>query len=197
MNVKFILLLLACMCAVFANGTWSLVEAQQSNDSDVEPKLASLLSQKKHEDFAKATFNFKLGVRGDSDSPSTRNVYDLRYGGYSYNQDSDWFEVPIAHGSSSQIIDLGALNWTDIYDTPFLYADPVPHDGKRTESYQNGKLIKSTPENTLVKAIVGHIYLLHAKGTDRDFYVMFRVGSLKSGDEVTVFWKIVPSPENN
>jgi hypothetical protein len=194
--LKFILLLLAGICVAFANGAWSPVEAQQSNDRDVEPKLVSLLSQIKHEDFAKANFNFKLGVRGDSDSPSTRNVYDLRYGGYSYDRDNDWFDVPIAHGSSSQIIDLGALDWTDIYDTPFLYTSPVPHSGLRTDSYQNGKVIESTPENTLVKAIVGHMYLLHAKGNDRDFYVMFRVGSLKSGDEVTVSWKIVRSPEN-
>jgi len=196
MRVKFILLLLAWMCVAFANGAWSLVKAQQSNHRDVEPKLVSLLSHIKHEDFAKANFNFKLGVRGDSDSPSTRNVYDLRYGGCSYDQDNDWFDVPIGHGSSSQIIDLGALDWTDIYDTPFLYASPVPHDGMRADSYQNGKMIRSTPENTLVKAVVGHMYLLHAKGSDRDFYVMFRVGSLKSGDEVKVSWKIVRSPEN-
>ena len=66
----------------------------------------------------------------------------------------------------------------------------------RTDVFHNGKVIRSTPENTLVKAIVGHMYLLHAKANDRDFYVMFRVGSLKSGDEVIISWKIVPSPEN-
>ena len=196
MRVKFVLLLIAGMCVTFPSGTWSLVEAQQSSHRDAQPELVSLLSQIKYKDFAKANFNFKLGVRGDSDSPSTRSVYDLRYGGYSYQTDNDWFDVPIAHGSSSQIVDLGELDWTDIYDTPFLYASPVPHGGLRTDSYRNGKVVKSTPENTLVKAIVGHMYLLHAKGNDRDFYVMFRVASLKSGDEVTVAWRIARSPEN-
>jgi len=196
MGVKFILLLLAGMCVPFANGTRSLVEAEQSNHHDVQLKLITLLSQITHEDFAKANFNFKLGVRGDSDSPSTRNGYDLRYGGYSYDGVNDWFDVPIAHGSSSQIIDLDALDWTDVHDTPFLYASPVPHDGMRTDFFHNGKVIRSTPENTLVKAIVGHMYLLHAKANDRDFYVIFRVASLKSGDEVIISWKIVPSPEN-
>jgi len=159
--------------------------------------VVSLLSQIKHHDPAKGNVNFKLGVRGDSDSPSTKNVYDLRYGGYASNQDLDWFEVPIAHGSSSQIKDLGALDWTEIYDTPFLYANPIPHDGKRSEFYQNGKVVRSLPENTLVKAIVGHMYVVHSRRTEGDFYVMFRVGALKSGDEVTISWRIVPSPENN
>ncbi|HEV7683814.1 MAG TPA: hypothetical protein VGO68_16920 [Pyrinomonadaceae bacterium] len=197
MNLKFILLLLACTCVAFANGASSRVAAQNSNYSDVEPKLVSLLSQIKHDEPAKANVNFKLGVRGDSDSPATKNVYDLRYGGYANDKDLDWLEVPIAHGSSSQIKDLGELDWTEIYDTPFLYAGPVPHDGKRSEFYKNGKVIKSLPENTLVKAVVGHMYVVHTRGTDRDFYVMFRVVALKSGDEVTISWRIVPSPENN
>jgi hypothetical protein len=196
MRVKVILLLLAVMCVAFPNGTRSLVEAQQSNHREVEPRLISLLSQIKHKDFAKANFNFKLGVRGDSDSGATKNVYDIRFGGYSYDGDNDWFDVPLAHGSSSQIIDLGILDWAYIYDTPFLYANPVPHGTMRTDSFQNGKVIKSTPENTLVKAIVGNMYLLHAKSKDTDFYAMFRVESLKCGDEVTISWKIMPSPEN-
>ncbi|MBA3321755.1 MAG: hypothetical protein H0T45_09980 [Pyrinomonadaceae bacterium] len=196
MRVKFVTLFLAGMCVAFANGTWSVVEAQQYNHREVEPKLTTLLSQIRHKDFAKANFNFKLGVRGDSDSPPTRNVYDLRYGGLSYDHDNDLFDVPIAHGSRSQIIDLGASDWADVYNIPFLYASPEPHGGMRTDSFHNGKVIKSTPENTLVKAIVGHMYLLHAKDNGRDLYAMFRVESLKSGDEATISWKIVPSPES-
>lgn len=62
--------------------------------------------------------------------------------------------------------------------------------------------VKITPENAMVKVVLGHMYLLHAKGMNRakeinkDLYIMFRVEALKTGDEVIISWKIVPSPEN-
>lgn len=195
MRVKIVALLLGAIFLAFTNGATPTAEAQQDSHRKIQPQSATLRSQIKHKDFAKANFNFELGVRGDSDSPPTRNVYDLRYGGVSYDRDNDWFDVPLAHGSRSQITDLGALNWADIYDIPFLSASPVPHSGLRSDSYREGKIVKSTPENTLVKVMVGHMYLLHAKDDERDLYAMFRAESLKSGDEVTISWKVVPSPE--
>lgn len=197
MNSKFASLILAALFAVLLCNSHLAAEAQRFSYCDSQPPSATLLSQIAHKAFAKANFNFQLGVRGDSVSPSTRNIYDLRYGGLSYDGDNDWLDVPIAHGSRSKIIDMGALNWADVFDVPILYANPEPYDGARTDSFSNGKLARSLPENTIVKAIVGHIYLLHTKDNDRDLYVMFRVESLKAGDEVTITWKVVPSAENN
>jgi hypothetical protein len=197
MNTKFASLILVLLLAVVICSIGHSADAQQSSDSDSQPQSAILLSQIAHKDFAKANFNFQLGVRGDSISPSTRNIYDIRYGGLSYDGDNDWLDLPIAHGSHSKIIDMGAVNWADVFDVPILYANPEPYDGARSDSFGNGKLIRSLPENTMVKAVIGHMYLLHTKDNDRDLYVMFRVESLKAGDEVTVSWKVVPSPENN
>jgi hypothetical protein len=171
------------------------IKAQEPNHRSAAPQKAILLSQIKHKDFAKANFNFELGVRGDSESPLTRNVYDVRYGGISLDGDNDWLDVPIAHGSRSQIKDLGELSWSDVYDIPFLHANPVPHSGGMSMSYNSGKLVKVSPEGVLVKAVVGHMYLVHSKDGDRDLYVMFRIEAVKPGDECTITWKIVPSPE--
>jgi hypothetical protein len=198
MNTKLASLIVAfSLTAVLIYDARLTAEAQRDYYRDTPPQSATLLSQITHKDFAKANFNFQLGVRGDSISPPTKNVYDLRYGGLSYDGDNDWLDVPIAHGSRSKIIDMGALNWVDVFDVPFLHANPVPYDGVRRDSYSNGKLVRSLPENTMVKAAVGHMYLLHTKSDEKDLYVMFRVESLKAGDEVEISWKVVSSPENN
>jgi hypothetical protein len=39
------------------------------------------------------------------------------------------------------------------------------------------------------------MYLVHSKDGGRDLYVMFRVEAVKAGDECTITWKPVPSPE--
>ena len=185
---------LAILAVTTFGALWT-VKAQEPDHRSVDPQQAILLSQIKHKDFAKANFHFGLGARGDSKSPSTRNVYDVRYGGVSLDGDNDWLDVPISHGSRSQIKDLGELNWSDVYDVPFLHAHPVPHSGGMSMSYNSGKLVKVSPEAVLVRAIVGHIYLVHSKDADRDLYVMFRVEAVKPGDECTITWKRVPSPE--
>lgn len=196
MNTKPLSLMLVLLFAVAVSGVRLTAEAQGDGYRDAEPRSATLLSQITHRDFAKANFNFQLGVRGDSVSPPTRNIYDLRYGGVSYDGDNDWLDVPISHGSRSKIIDMGPLNWSDAFDIPVLPANPEPYNGARTILSGEEKFARSLPENTLVNAIVGHMYLLHAKSKERDLYVLFRVESLKSGDEVTITWKVIPSPEN-
>jgi hypothetical protein len=194
MNTKLASLILVLLLTVIICGLSHKAEAQRFRHPDSQPQSAILLSQAAHNDFAKAIFNFQLGLRGDSQAHST--MYDIRYGGLSYDRD-DRFDVPIYHGSRSKIIDLGALNWAEVFDVPILYANPEPYDGGRSDSYWDGQLVRSLPENTMVKVVVGHMYLLHTKDKERDLYVMFRVESLKTGDEVTITWKVVPSPEND
>ncbi|HSS18729.1 MAG TPA: hypothetical protein VLL54_01395 [Pyrinomonadaceae bacterium] len=195
MKTKLASLILVILLAVSLGDSCLIVEAQQYNHSKVQPQSATLLSQIAHKDFTTANFNFLLGVRGDSTSPATRNIYDLRFGGYGYDGDSNWLDVEIANGSRSKILDLGPLAWSDVVDVPILYASVVPYDGRRTDKYSKGQRILSLPENTLVKAVVGHLYVLHTKTNERDLYAMFRVESLQPGDEVTISWKLVPSPE--
>ena len=183
--------------AVLAAATYGALcpaKAQELDHRGVAPLKAVLLSQNKHQDFARANFNFGLGVRGDSESPSTRNVYDVRFGGFSPDG-NDWLDVPISHGSRSQIRDLGELGWSDVYDIPFLPASPVPHSGIWSLSSGPGDSATVSPEGVLVRAVVGHMYLVHTKDGGRDFYAMFRVEAVKPGDECAITWKLVPSPE--
>ncbi|MDX6447313.1 MAG: hypothetical protein QOH71_4387 [Blastocatellia bacterium] len=47
-----------------------------------------------------------------------------------------------------------------------------------------------------VKAIVGHVYVIHVVDDTRDFYALFRVEELQRGDYCTVSWKLIPEPIN-
>jgi hypothetical protein len=43
-----------------------------------------------------------------------------------------------------------------------------------------------------VKAIVGHVYVIHVVDASRDFYALFRVEALLRGDSCTISWKMMP-----
>jgi hypothetical protein len=45
-----------------------------------------------------------------------------------------------------------------------------------------------------VKAVVGHMYVIHIVDETRDFYALFRVEALERGDYCTVSWRLVPQP---
>jgi hypothetical protein len=47
-----------------------------------------------------------------------------------------------------------------------------------------------------VKAIAGHVYVIHVVDDSRDFYALFRVDDLQRGDYCTVSWKLIPDPVN-
>jgi hypothetical protein len=45
-----------------------------------------------------------------------------------------------------------------------------------------------------VKAVVGHVYVIHVVDDTRDFYALFRVEALQRGDQVEVSWRLIPGP---
>jgi len=45
-----------------------------------------------------------------------------------------------------------------------------------------------------VKAIVGHMYVIHVVDETRDFYVLFRIDKITKGDNCTISWQTVPAP---
>jgi hypothetical protein len=47
-----------------------------------------------------------------------------------------------------------------------------------------------------VKALPGHVYVIHVVDDSRDFYALFRVDELQSGDYCSVSWKLIPEPVN-
>lgn len=195
MKLKSILpsLILMMMTLAISSATRA-VKAQEIAHRDVITQEATLYSGAKHRDFEKAIFSFELGLRGDALPSRMKYSYNIRYGEMSNNGDSDWIGVP-TRGTSSQIKDLGEIAWSDIYDIPFLYASPVPHDGLIALTYDSGKVVKIAPEGVLVKAITGHMYLVHSKDEDTDIYILFRIEAIKPSDECRLSWRVVPSPE--
>lgn len=192
---KYILLLILTICvnSFFAKAQSSSKE----NWRDVEPKTITLYSRAKHKDkfeaYGKSTFSFKHGVRSDVGREVTRNNYELQYGGINWNGDSDWFTVTMVTDDCSRIKDLGALNWSEIFDAPYLPASVVPQKGVRmpskTETYEESS------NGQVTRVVAGHMYVLHSKDSDSDFYTLFRVDKLVPSDEVAISWKVVPSPD--
>jgi hypothetical protein len=48
-----------------------------------------------------------------------------------------------------------------------------------------------------VKAIAGHMYVIHVVDDTRDFYALFRVEALQRGDQVEVSWRLIPEPSKS
>jgi len=196
MKIRNYVLLFTLVIGV-GNFTAKTQSRSQENWRDVEPKMITLYSRAKHKDksepYGKSTFSFKHGVRSDVGREITRNNYELQYGGISWNGDGDWFTVTMVTDDCSRIKDLGELNWSDTFDVPYLPASIEPQKGIRmpskTETYEQSS------NGQVARVVAGHIYVLHSKDFDSDFYTLFRVDKLVPSDEVTISWKVVPSPE--
>ena len=52
--------------------------------------------------------------------------------------------------------------------------------------------IQTSPD--MLRAILGHMYVLHVVDDQRDFYALFRVEALQRGYNCTISWKMIPSP---
>ncbi len=162
-------------------------------DEQASLRRVVLFSRIKHQDqhqgYGKAAFSFEQGIRSDG-AKTTRNYFDIVYGTTSIDGDSDWFNVS---ENLSRIKDLGEMSWDDVQLVPILLARP---EGSTPETrWTAGESYEVSSDGRVTKAVMGHIYLLHVKDSDSDFYVMFRVEKLKPSDRCVISWKIVPSPE--
>lgn len=48
-----------------------------------------------------------------------------------------------------------------------------------------------------VKAVVGHVYVIHVVDDVRDFYALFRVEALERGDNCTISWQLIQAPRTS
>lgn len=144
-----------------------------------EPRRVTLESRKKTngpDNYVNATFSFEHGVNGAEARAKTRNDWDIIFGN---SPEPDSFDVTMVTDDCSRILDLGAFNWGDAFTVPLLRAHRVP-----------------TREPS-VKAVVGHMYVVHTKDRETDMYALFRVEALEPGMSVTISWKRIQSPERN
>jgi hypothetical protein len=156
-------------------------------------KIAASLSNE-NRGYGRSAFSFQHGIRSDeAEAAITRNNYELLYGNINMNCDSDWFLVAMVTDDLSRIRDLGALQWTDITEVPLLPAALRTNKGIRfpgkTETFEESS------EGQVTRVADGHMYVVHSKDRDEDLYTLFRVEKLVPSDQVTISWKVVPSPE--
>lgn len=164
---------LAAACAVPLLCQPSVLSRELSG----EPQTVTLLARKKVsgvDNYTRAVFSFKHGVNGDAALKVTRNDWDLLFGNSPL---PDAFDVTMVTDDRSLIRDLGTLNWSDAFDVPALPAHLEP---TRAPS---------------LKAVVGHMYVVHTKDIDDDHYALFRVEALEPSESVTISWKLITSPE--
>lgn len=187
-------LVFAVVVALLASASFTTAFGQIGT---TEPQTVTLLSRAKYQDYDKATFSFKHGVRDDPGALITKNDWDLLYGNLTFNHDSDWFTVAMASDDRSQIKDLGEMTWAEVSNVPLL--PPCPETNERCTMLRlarnaEGKIVSDVNGHT-AKAFVHHMYVAHIKDRRSDFYVMFRVEELQPNDSCTISWKLVPSPE--
>lgn len=200
----YLSLLIACLFLLKSNAlTTSAGPPQQAmtatlrNGLQIKLKETTLFSRFSHQEagYGKSAFSFKHGLRSDEQKweSQARNRADLLYGNLTINRDSDWFTIGTGSESPSKIKDLGAQEWSDLNEVPVLLATlpssstiKVPHP---SQSYEE------VSEQRVTKAIAGHIYVIHIKSDEADYYAMFRVEKLAPNDNCTITWGLVPSPE--
>ena len=196
MKLRYCGLLLILVLGVIGDSSKAQLHSTQDWRDD-EPKIVTLYSRAKYKDqfegYGKSAFSFRYGMRSDVPVRATGNNYELAYGGISWNRDSDWFTVTLVTDDCSRIKDLGALQWSEVFDVPFLAASVMPQGGvkmpRRTETFEESS------NGRVTRVVAGHMYVVHSKDSTSDFYTLFRVEKLVPSDEVTISWKLVPSPE--
>jgi hypothetical protein len=89
-----------------------------------EPKRATLYSLNKHPDInGRAALSFKTGAFGQDG--------DLFYGTLYVNEEHDWFQVGLGRDARSAFRDLGAHEWSDSFDVPFVEPFPQLKEGEQ------------------------------------------------------------------
>ncbi|HEX6043015.1 MAG TPA: hypothetical protein VFZ22_00900 [Pyrinomonadaceae bacterium] len=149
------------------------VSAQSSNEEIKTAKLVKRMSEKGVDNYVYAAFSFKFGGNGPDVQRLCRNNWDLLFGN---SPTPDAFDVTMVTDDRSRIKDLGSYKWSDKFHIPKLAAYEEP---------------ETEPS---VKAIVGHMYLVHTRDTDNNHYALFRVERLVSEESVEISWKMIDPP---
>jgi hypothetical protein len=172
MKTKLFLILAVTFCFCSTSDVFS-----QTYSGDLKTvTLAARQDADGKDNYVDAAFSFEKGVNGESGLKIARNDWDLLF--FSIKNDggkivNNYFTVTMVVDDCSRIKDLGKFEWTDNFDVPELPAYEKP------------------TREANVEASEGHIYLVHTKDRDSDLYSLFRVEELKSGESVTISWKVL------
>src|SRR3954468_2106351 len=129
---------------LYPDGTWKPVIADAGSAAHLgafaEPRRVTLYSRRKYDDYMKATFSFKYGIRDDPDLRLTRNQWDLLY-----DNGDGGFSVSMGQEDRSRIVDLGDMTWSGLTKVPVVEALP---EGARAGT---------------VPAVQDHMYVVHTR----------------------------------
>jgi hypothetical protein len=164
------------LSAALLIGLGSLIPAtaQTTNDEIKTGKLVKRKTEDAADNYIYATYSFKFGGNGPEIQRLCRNNWDLLFGNSST---TDGFDVTMVVDDRSRIKDLGKYEWSQKFHVPRLSAYEEP---------------ESEPS---VRAEVGHIYLVHTRDTDNNYYALFRVDRLISEESVEISWKLIDPPK--
>src|SRR2546423_4945723 len=162
--------------ALFIIGLGNLfpIAAQSPTEEIKTGKLVKRKVENGVDNYAYASFSFKFGGNGPEIQGLCRNNWDILFGN---SPTEDIFDVTMVADDRSRIKDLGRYNWGEKFYVPRLAAYEEPE------------------REASVKAIVGHMYLVHTRDTDNSYYVLFRVERLVSEERVEISWKRIDAPQ--
>ena len=150
------------------------VAAQSSSEEIKTGKLIKRKVENGIDNYPFATFSFKFGGNGPAIQQLCRNNWDILFGN---SPTPDAFDVSTAGDDRSRIKDLGRYGWGEKFYIPRLPAYEEPE------------------RETSVKAEMGHMYLVHTRDRDNNYYVLFRVERLVSEESVEISWKMIEPPQ--
>ena len=209
------IILMAALVLLFHAGTFSSAQVQQPTTGVWTVTLYS--PNKYQHDQSRALFDFQLGILAQR-----HGHWDVGYGLLYAGEEFDWFQSSAGQDNRSVIKDLGEHAWTDGLAVPTVEplvklkpgeqrqitvdtsgadgADGAP--GADGDGVVRQRVGPQRPKNDgkpkvdpiFVRAIVGHLYVIHVVDDSRDFYALFRVESLQRGDNCTISWKLIEAP---
>jgi len=153
---------------------WLSPAGAQTPDQEIKRGvLQARKSENGVDNYPYATFSFEFGGNGPDVRLNCRNDWDILFGN---SVTPDAFDVSMVVDDRSRMKDLGNYQWTDQFEVPRLPAYEEPE------------------HEPSVKAVVGHIYVVHTRDRETDQYALFRVEKLDPGKSVEITWKVIPAP---
>ena len=169
--MKKLFILLALLTGL---GNLIPVAAQTTEDQIKTGKMVKRKSENGVDNYVYATYSFKFGGNGPEIERLCGNNWDVIFGN---GPTPDAFGVSMTTGDRSRIKDLGEYNWRENFLIPKLVAYEEP---------------ETEPS---VKAVVGHMYLVHSRDTEHNHYALFRVERLAPKESVEISWKLIDPPQ--
>ena len=196
MRIKTALLLVFLLCV---SNTISGSATFQQEAPSADPEKVTLYPPFNEatgmHDETRACFSFKFGKKKAPDSID----WDLGYG-FGQINDEDWLIVGVTGTDKRSVMkDLGPYKWSDSFTTWTLEPLPALKPGEHRQMMvdasadSHDEWAKSAP--LFAKARRGHMYLIHVKDDQADFYALFRIEELVQMDHCTISWKRISTPE--